>query len=141
MAPFLTEAIEGARGQKNLKQQIRHKFPQLRKPLSISFWQICQNIWSSQVFTLCQLLMVDPVIARVPGFMPKRAQEIQLKIIIKADCVDYCFSLKLTLMFKFFSECDCSRLESRHFFHDNFDYHNNSYNRKSNWRWEQCLVR
>ena len=40
---------------------IRHKFPLLRKPLSIHFWQICQNIQSSQVFTLCQFLMVDPV--------------------------------------------------------------------------------
>ena len=30
-------------------------------PLSISFWYICQNIWSSLVFTLCQFLMVDPV--------------------------------------------------------------------------------
>ena len=29
--------------------------------ISISFWFICQNIWSSQVFILSQNLMVDPV--------------------------------------------------------------------------------
>ena len=33
--------------------------------MSISFWQICQNIWSSQVFTLSQF-QVDPVIILHP---------------------------------------------------------------------------
>ena len=58
---FLSEAVEAAWGQKSFKWLIRHKFPLLRKPLSISFWWICQNIWSSLVFTLCQFLIVDPV--------------------------------------------------------------------------------
>ena len=61
LAPFLSEAVEAVWGQKSFKWWIRHKFPLLRKPLSISFWYICQNIWSSQVFTLCQNLTVDPV--------------------------------------------------------------------------------
>jgi hypothetical protein len=38
LAPFLSEAIEAAWGQKSFKWLIRHKFPLLRKPLSISFW-------------------------------------------------------------------------------------------------------
>ena len=63
MAPFMTEAVEAVWGQKIFIYWIMHKIPLLRKPLSIRFWQICQNIWSSQItyFTLCQNLMVDPV--------------------------------------------------------------------------------
>ena len=38
LAPFLSEAVEAAWGQKNFKWWIRHKLPLLRKPLSISFW-------------------------------------------------------------------------------------------------------
>ena len=61
MALYLTEAVEAAWGQKSFKWWIRHKFPLLRKLLSICFGQNCQNMWSSQLFTLCQNLMVDPV--------------------------------------------------------------------------------
>ena len=35
--------------------------PLLRNPLNISFWKICQRLWSRLVFTLRQTLMVDPV--------------------------------------------------------------------------------
>ena len=38
LAPFLSEVVEAVWGQKSLKWWIRHKFPLLRKPLSISFW-------------------------------------------------------------------------------------------------------
>ena len=38
LAPFLLEAVEGVWGQKSFKWWIKHKFPLLRKPLSISFW-------------------------------------------------------------------------------------------------------
>ena len=38
LAPYLSEAIEAAWGQKSFKWLIRHKFPLLRNPLSISFW-------------------------------------------------------------------------------------------------------
>ena len=69
MAPFLTEAVKAAWGQKSLKWWIRHKCPLLRKPLSISFWKICQNICSSQVFTFYQFLMVDPVIFKTIIFL------------------------------------------------------------------------
>ena len=36
LAPFLSEAIETAWGQKSFKWFIRHKFPLLKKPLSIT---------------------------------------------------------------------------------------------------------
>ena len=65
LVPFLSEAVEAVQVQKSFKWWIRHKFPLLRKLLSISFWQICQNIWSSQVFTLSQF-QVDPVIILHP---------------------------------------------------------------------------
>ena len=61
LSSLLSEAVEAVWGQNKFIWLIRHKFPLLRKSLSISFWYICQNIWSSQVFTLCQNLMVDPV--------------------------------------------------------------------------------
>ncbi len=38
LASFLSEAIEAVWGQKSFKWWIRHKFPLLRNPLSISFW-------------------------------------------------------------------------------------------------------
>ena len=61
LSSLLSEAVEAVWGQNKFIWLIRHKFPILRKSLSISFWYICQNIWSSQVFTLSQFLMVDPV--------------------------------------------------------------------------------
>ena len=61
MAPFLTEAVEATWGQKSFKWLFRHKFPLLRNPLNIGFWYICQKLWSRQVSTLCQSLVVDPV--------------------------------------------------------------------------------
>ena len=64
LPPFLSEAVEAVWGQNKFIWWIKHKFPLLKKPPSISFWYICQNIWSSQVFTLCQNLMVDPVLTR-----------------------------------------------------------------------------
>ena len=36
--PFLSETIEAVWGQKSFKWWSKHKFPLLRKPLSISFW-------------------------------------------------------------------------------------------------------
>ena len=47
---------------KKVSNSGKHKIPHLRKPLSISFWQIYQNIRSRQVFTLYQFLMADPVV-------------------------------------------------------------------------------
>ena len=38
LAPFLSGAVEATWGQKSFKWLIRHKFPLLRNPLSISFW-------------------------------------------------------------------------------------------------------
>ena len=38
LAPFLSEAVEAAWGQKSFKWLIRHKFPLLSNPLSINFW-------------------------------------------------------------------------------------------------------
>ena len=38
LATFLSESDEAAWGQKSFKWLIRHKFPLLRNPLSISFW-------------------------------------------------------------------------------------------------------
>ena len=60
---FSTFSVIGRWGPVTSKKfQLVYKFPLLRKPLSIRFCWIFQNIWSSQVFTLSQFLMVDPVI-------------------------------------------------------------------------------
>jgi hypothetical protein len=64
MLNFSTFSVGGCWGcmrSKSLKLLVRHKCPILRNPLNISFWKICQTLWSRQVFTLYQILMVDPV--------------------------------------------------------------------------------
>ena len=50
------EAVEAVWGQTSHKWLVWHKFPLLRNPL-----KNIQKLWSTQVFKLCQILMVEPV--------------------------------------------------------------------------------
>ena len=62
------------------------------------FLVICQNIWSSQVFTLCQFLMVDPVCIRFHktwNFNAQLTYQINSWILRKTN-VFWLFSQKLT---------------------------------------------